>query len=141
MTGRRHAGTISVENNLYVFGGNQTSSSQSTLNSFEVADISNYLVSVQKEEKQVLNKYLLNQNYPNPFNPTTKISYQIPHTSKVKLKIYDSLGREMKELVNEFQSHGFYSIDYDASDFVSGIYFYQIQVNDWVSTKKMVLSR
>jgi Secretion system C-terminal sorting domain len=87
--------------------------------------------------------YALYQNYPNPFNPTTKIAYDIPHDAKVKLVIYDILGREMKTLVNnEFRSAGKYITEFNGSNLASGIYFARILVNegkDFISVKKMVL--
>jgi hypothetical protein len=87
--------------------------------------------------------YTLYQNYPNPFNPTTKIAYDIPRDAKVKLVIYDILGREMKTLVNnEFRSAGKYITEFNGSNLASGIYFARILVNegkDFMAVKKMVL--
>jgi hypothetical protein len=87
--------------------------------------------------------YALYQNYPNPFNPTTKIAYDIPRDAKVKLVIYDILGREMKTLVNnEFRSAGKYITEFNGSNLASGIYFARILVNegkDFMAVKKMVL--
>ncbi len=87
--------------------------------------------------------YQLYQNYPNPFNPTTKIAYDLPKDSKVKLVIYDILGREMKTLVNnEFRSAGKYITEFNGSNMASGIYFARILVNegkDFMAVKKMVL--
>jgi hypothetical protein len=87
--------------------------------------------------------YTLYQNYPNPFNPTTKIAYDIPRDAKVKLVIYDILGREVKMLVNnEFKTAGKYITEFNGSYLSSGIYFARILVNDgkdFISVKKMVL--
>jgi hypothetical protein len=83
--------------------------------------------------------YKLSQNYPNPFNPATKINYQIPVKGYVSLKIYDMLGRVVKELVNEIKSQGFYTVDYDASGLSSGIYLYRLECNGYIETKKMVM--
>lgn len=83
--------------------------------------------------------FLLYQNYPNPFNPSTSINYQIPKEGIVTLKVYDILGNEMKTLVNEFKSSGNYSVEFDASKLASGMYLYRLQVNQYVSTKKMLL--
>jgi hypothetical protein len=85
------------------------------------------------------NKFALYQNYPNPFNPTTVIKYQIPKDGIVTLKIYDILGREVKILVNEQKFTGRYEVKFDATDLASGIYIYRIQVNDYTSSKKMML--
>ncbi|MCX6158553.1 MAG: T9SS type A sorting domain-containing protein [Ignavibacteriae bacterium] len=81
----------------------------------------------------------LSQNYPNPFNPTTKINFALPKQGFVTLKIYDITGREVKTLVNEFKQSGYYSIDFNGSYLASGVYFYRIQSNDFVMTKRMVL--
>jgi len=83
--------------------------------------------------------FALNQNYPNPFNPATEIKYQIPELSFITLKIYDVLGSEITTLVNEDKPIGTYTIDFDASNLPSGVYFYQLRAGDFVETKKMVL--
>jgi hypothetical protein len=83
--------------------------------------------------------YNLSQNYPNPFNPTTSIKFSIPKSGLVSLKVYDILGREINTLVNQFKSEGTYIVDFNASSLTSGIYFYKIEVNDFVAVKKMVL--
>ena len=83
--------------------------------------------------------YSLSQNYPNPFNPTTKISFALPKAGFVTLKIYDILGREIKTLVNEIRQDGNYSVDFNASEFSSGVYFYRIQANDFTDVKRMLL--
>ena len=70
--------------------------------------------------------YKLNPNYPNPFNPTTKISYSIPEDAKVMLKVYDMLGTEVAELVNETQTPGYHETTFDASNLSSGVYIYRI---------------
>ncbi len=86
-------------------------------------------------------EYKLNQNYPNPFNPTTKINYELKNTDFVSLKIYDLLGREIAELVNETKDAGRYTVDFNASKYMmaSGIYFYRIKAGEFVDTKRMVL--
>ncbi len=87
--------------------------------------------------------YQLYQNYPNPFNPTTKIAFDMPKDAKVKLVIYDILGREMKTLVNnEFRSAGKYITEFNGLNMASGIYFARILVNegkDFMAVKKMVM--
>lgn len=83
-------------------------------------------------------EYALLQNYPNPFNPATKIEFKIPVAGLVNLKIYDVLGREVTTLLNEEIQPGNYTIDFDASDIASGIYFYTLKVGDFASTKKMI---
>jgi len=84
-------------------------------------------------------EYVLYQNYPNPFNPVTKIKYEIPVNGFVSLKIFDILGRELRQLVSEVKSKGAYSVDFDASSLPSGIYFYKLETENFVSIKRMIL--
>ncbi len=83
--------------------------------------------------------YSLSQNYPNPFNPTTKINFAIPKQGFVSLKVYDVLGRVVKDLVNEVKTAGLYSVDFNASELSSGVYFYKVEVNGFSDVKRMVL--
>ena len=83
--------------------------------------------------------YELAQNYPNPFNPETVIYYQIPESGEVSLKVYDMLGRELRTLVNQTQNQGRYEVKFNARDLASGVYIYRLQVNDFVTSKKMML--
>jgi hypothetical protein len=83
--------------------------------------------------------YYLSQNYPNPFNPVTKISYEIPKSGLVTLKVYDILGKEIATLVNEVKNPGSFVVDFNGSSLSSGIYFYRLESNGFVSTKKMML--
>ncbi|MBK7107389.1 MAG: S8 family serine peptidase [Ignavibacteriae bacterium] len=85
--------------------------------------------------------YRLDQNYPNPFNPTTKISYTIPKQSKVTLTIYDILGNKIKTLVDKIEMPGIYNVIWDGNGYSSGIYFYRIQCDKYLETKKMLLLR
>jgi hypothetical protein len=100
----------------------------------------NNTVDVKDEGSLISPKeYQLAQNYPNPFNPTTKISYSIPQRGIVTLKVYDILGNEVSTLVNEEQSAGNYEVDFNAARLSSGIYFYKLQTENFVETKKMIL--
>lgn len=74
--------------------------------------------------------------YPNPFNPTAKISYSIPSSNFVTLQVYDSLGKKINTLVSKFHEAGIYSLTFDTSELASGIYFYKLQVGNFVETKK-----
>jgi hypothetical protein len=87
---------------------------------------------------QVPNEYRLEQNYPNPFNPVTKISFDIPKTGFVSIKVFDVLGKEIKTLVNEVKNPGSYTVDFDGISLASGTYFYRLESNGFVSTKKMI---
>jgi len=88
---------------------------------------------------KIPSKYELKQNFPNPFNPTTNIRYSIIKTSKVTLKIFDILGREVQTLVNTVQSPGQYTVTFNAQDLANGVYFYQLNAGDFTTTKKLML--
>jgi subtilisin-like proprotein convertase family protein len=81
---------------------------------------------VSVTEQNIPLKYELSQNYPNPFNPVTRISYRIAENTKVKLSVFDILGKEVKILVNEKQSAGNYEVIFNVADLPSGVYFYQL---------------
>jgi len=95
--------------------------------------------------------YELFDNYPNPFNPLTKIVYQIPEKGNVTLKVYDMLGKEVTTLVEEYRNEGRYEVEFsaiggsasggDAGNLASGIYIYQLRVNNYIATKKMILMK
>jgi photosystem II stability/assembly factor-like uncharacterized protein len=93
------------------------------------------------ENDNIPSKFSLSQNYPNPFNSSTRISYSIPNSDLVNLKIYDLLGREIQTLVNEFQAADIYFVNFDASKLSSGTYFYKLQVGSFVEVKKMLYLR
>ena len=84
-------------------------------------------------------EYTLMQNYPNPFNPSTTISYSLPKNGLVTLKVYDILGSEVAELVNEVKEAGNYSVTFNASELPSGIYFYTLNSGNFMATKKLIL--
>ncbi len=83
--------------------------------------------------------YQLFQNYPNPFNPTTTISFQLAAVSKLNLKIYDLLGREVETLLDGEMNAGMHQVTFDAAKFSSGIYFCRLQAGSFTATKKLLL--
>ena len=85
--------------------------------------------------------FALLQNYPNPFNPTTKIEFRIANREFVSLSVYDVLGREVATLVNEVKQPGEYAVQFDASTFAGGVYFYRLHAGSFVQTKKLCLIR
>ncbi|MCK9410148.1 MAG: T9SS type A sorting domain-containing protein [Bacteriovoracaceae bacterium] len=97
------------------------------------------ITSVSKIEGYVPNNFALAQNFPNPFNPTTNIEYSIPFSGKVSLSIYNVLGQTVTTLVEQELAAGKYVAQFNASRFASGVYFYKLQVGDFVSVKKMML--
>ncbi len=83
--------------------------------------------------------FSLSQNYPNPFNPSTSIQYEIPVSSFVTIKIYNSLGAEISTLVSETKQQGSYDVSWDGTKYPSGVYFYELSAGDFKKRKKMVL--
>jgi len=101
-------------------------------------------VDINNGNTELINDFYLYQNYPNPFNPTTKITYSIPVSGNVKIKIFDMTGREIKTLINDFRNTGSYDIEFNGSNLSSGVYFYKLDAtgkdgNDFVMTKRMIL--
>lgn len=86
-------------------------------------------------------RFSLNQNYPNPFNPITVISYQLAYSSNISIKIYDAQGKELKTLVNEMKNAGSYKVQFDGTDYPSGMYYYRIKAGNYEQVKKMMLIR
>jgi hypothetical protein len=88
----------------------------------------------------MVDKFSLNQNYPNPFNPQTTISYSLPQASTVVLRVYNVTGQEIATLVhNEKKAAGNHEVSFNASNLPSGVYYYRLQTESFVETKKMVL--
>lgn len=94
-----------------------------------------------QEDKGLPFGFELKQNYPNPFNPETIINYTIPFSGKVILKVYDTLGNEVSELINEVKSAGEHSTKFDGRELASGIYFYQLRSGNYIKTKKFLLMK
>jgi hypothetical protein len=91
--------------------------------------------------EQVPLVYSLAQNYPNPFNPTTLLRYQLPAASRVRLVVYDLLGREVAALVDGTQKAGTYEVPFDGRGLASGVYIYRLVAGDFVASRKMVLAK
>lgn len=99
-----------------------------------------YVTDVKKDQLQAENFTLL-QNYPNPFNPETRISFTIPESRFVQLKVYDLLGKEVSAIVNEQMNAGSHTVQFNASDLRSGMYIYVLRAGEYSSFRKMVLLR
>lgn len=106
---------------------------------FGVLESKDVVNSVEQIGVGVPEVYTLGQNYPNPFNPTTNINFSIPESGLVTLKVYNILGQQVVELVNDFKSAGTYEVNFDASDLTSGMYVYTIKAGNFTATKKMML--
>ncbi len=96
-------------------------------------------VGIEDEPVFFPQRYTLEQNYPNPFNPTTTIAYELPAAMQVKIRIYDVLGRQVTELVNDFKAGGRHLVSFDARTYPSGVYYYRLETQDRQMTKKMML--
>jgi hypothetical protein len=99
----------------------------------------NFGGAVKKIGSEIPESFSLSQNYPNPFNPSTKFTYELPVTNYVKLVVCDVLGREVETLVNEQLKPGSYEVEWDGSNYPSGVYFYKLITESFSETKKMVL--
>ena len=88
-------------------------------------------------EVGVPNNFYLSQNYPNPFNPETRIDFTLPEKQLISLRIYNTLGELLGELVNEERQAGSYSVIFDASGLPSGVYIYRLQTSSFAANKKM----
>ena len=97
------------------------------------------VIGIEPISGNIPKEFNLSQNYPNPFNPVTKINVDIPKSTMVKVAVYDMIGREVEILVNDQLSAGSYKIDWNASGYASGIYFYRITTSEFTDIKKMVL--
>lgn len=90
---------------------------------------------------QVITQFELKQNYPNPFNPTTNIEFTIPQSAYVKLAIYNSLGQTAATLVDDRLSAGSYSVDWNAGDLPSGVYYYRMNAGGFSKARKLILMK
>ncbi len=92
---------------------------------------------------EIPDNFILSQNYPNPFNPSTKIKFEIPKQTNVKLSVYDILGKEIAVLINEEKLAGNYTVEFNSEKYnlPCGIYFYRLQAGNFVETKKLVLMK
>jgi hypothetical protein len=95
--------------------------------------------SAVENESTIPTVYSLSQNYPNPFNPETTIKFTLPQRSRVKLEIFDSLGRIISTLVNSDLDAGSYHYNWNGTNYASGVYFYRLTANDFSSSKKLIL--
>jgi len=90
-------------------------------------------------DENFISSFKLMQNYPNPFNSTTTISYSIPDNQIVELIVYDLLGKEVINLVNEYKQAGYYTVQLNARDLSSGVYIYKLKTGEFILTKQLVL--
>ena len=110
-----------------------------TLDTFGVMGLKDFVTDVESNSEVMPTAFALEQNFPNPFNPSTKINYSIPTEGFVTLDVYNSIGQKVAALVSETKTAGTYTVNFDASNLTSGIYFYKISSGSFSETKKMIL--
>ncbi len=121
--------------NVYVAGNHVNNNS---IIKFSIMKYSQ-TIGISQINSEVSEDYLLYQNYPNPFNPKTIINFQLPKSGKVSLKVYNAVGKEVITLINENKNSGNYNINFDGSNFPSGIYFYTLKSGSFKESKRMLL--
>ena len=114
------------------YGGSASDSSRYSTPSTEITQVEGNITTIPSA-------YQLFPNYPNPFNPVTTIKYDVPKTSLVKIKVYDVAGKMISELVNRQMEAGSYEINWNGSEYASGVYFYKIETKDFTKVMRMVL--
>ena len=129
--------TIDRIGNIYVAGEADMTGTQSY--DYTTIKYSQGITGVNILSNEIPSKFSLSQNYPNPFNPNTNIEFALPEKSFVKLKVFDFLGREVSELVNENLSAGIYRYNFNGINLASGMYFYKLETEKFSETKKMIL--
>lgn len=121
--------------NVYVTGKSVGSNSNSDFATIKYSQT----IGISQVSTEIPSTFSLSQNYPNPFNPVTNIEFNIPKASIVRISVYDLQGREIENLVYQNLNAGSYKVDWDASKYSSGIYYYKITAGNFTETKKMVL--
>ena len=149
------------ENTLVVKYWNQSSQSWSTFQNPDIntttntITLSSYIASnfilitgsssptaIQTQDNGIVNEFMLGQNYPNPFNPSTTINFSVPkENTLVSLKIYNSIGQEVRTLINQVVPAGNHEVKFDASGLSTGVYFYTLTAGKFVESKKMILMK
>jgi hypothetical protein len=132
----RDSSVASVINSNLVYGASKDSSSTLSLINTTVST-----TSVLRQQNSISNRFILLQNHPNPFNPSTTISFTLPIRSYVSLKVYDILGKEITVIANEEMGAGSHSIQWNATNVSSGVYFCRMQAGTYSETKRLLLLR
>jgi|WetSurMetagenome_2_1015567.scaffolds.fasta_scaffold490202_1 hypothetical protein len=130
--------TANVSGTLYL-GYNDRSGVFYDNAGYFVAFLTGDHVTAVDEANQSPTQLSLEQNYPNPFNPSTTIRYSLPNRSHVVLTIFNALGQQVTQLVNDELEAGYHEAKWDASSLSSGVYFYRLQVGSFVDTKRLML--
>ena len=149
--GFKHSIALGSDGTVYTWGANddgQLGNGTTTKSDVPVVSFKINLgtaTAVVKSNNNIPGRFMLEQNYPNPFNPTTTISYALPHSSKVVLRVFNMLGKEAATLVNSEQSAGVHNVVFNASNLASGVYIYRLSTTsgtgNFTQTKKLVLMK
>lgn len=99
------------------------------------------IIGIKNISNAIPDKFILEQNFPNPFNPVTSIVFKVKQNSDVNIVIFDVNGREIETIVNNRFTTGTYSVDWNAANFSSGVYFYQMTAGNFKETRKMILTK
>jgi photosystem II stability/assembly factor-like uncharacterized protein len=125
-----HIGSLTLDSSGYLYAGTfGTGLFKSTVSTTSVGVV----------ESAAPSYALMEQNYPNPFNPTTRIQYSLTTQAHVTLTVYDLLGRQVKTLVNDIQRQGKYSVLFDGRGLSSGVYYYQLRIQNAIMSRTMIL--
>ena len=126
---------------LLTHNGKNSGTTSSPTKIYLIGYVEENNITATDEPAELPTAYSLSQNYPNPFNPTTKIEYSLLEATNVRLAVYNNLGQEVANLVDEYKAAGKYIVDFNANNLPSGIYFYKIQAGNFNKTQKMVLMK
>jgi len=130
---------VSVAINLKVHAQSRNAQSIGAIGLVDSLTLSTSITNVNGHNTKHPQKFELSQNYPNPFNPKTIINYELPITNYVDLSIYNILGQKVISLVNKKQEAGSHKVEWNASEYPSGVYYYQLYTGDYMEVKKMIL--
>ena len=131
---------LDSKDNNYVYGYNHLTNAWKFAENIMGANLKK-IAADENSVKNLPKEYALSQNYPNPFNPVTRIDYQLPEKNHVALRIYNILGEVVATLVDREMDAGYYSVNWDAGNLASGIYFYRLNSGSFISTKKLILMK
>jgi Secretion system C-terminal sorting domain/Beta-propeller repeat len=130
---------ITADTSRHIFVGGYTTTTNNGEDWLTMKYQNGEIISVELISSAVPKNFALHQNYPNPFNPVTKITFDLMQASKVRLTIYDILGREVKLLINEQLRAGTYEVSFVPENLATGIYFYELYSEGFKDTKKMTM--
>lgn len=146
---RVYAIVVDNSDNIYITGSSRNSSLLGSEDYLSIKYSANELVTLPPGEVRVPSESHLFQNFPNPFNPVTNINFDLAGDSYVKVNIFNSLGKEVYSLVDEFKSAGSYSVQWDAGELPSGVYFFKLEttrikegkLSNYSETRKLLLTK